>query len=118
VEERGVELLFGLASIPGTDVPALAQPLSCLHHEHVAPENLRPLSRTPVAMDVLRPEQTCRRDAMLAMPAIVKAYLRLGGRVGEGAFLDRDFGCVDVCMVLDTATLSDRARRFYAGDGR
>jgi L-ornithine Nalpha-acyltransferase len=46
----------------------------------------------------------------------VKAYLRLGGKVGEGAFLDRAFGCIDVCMVLDTATLTERVWATYAGD--
>ena len=48
------------------------------------------------------------------MPALVKAYLRLGGKVGEGAFVDLAFACVDVCMVLDTAALPDRARAIYA----
>ena len=41
VLERGIEVLFGVASFHGTDVPALAQPLSYLHHHHLAPEALR-----------------------------------------------------------------------------
>jgi putative hemolysin len=59
-----------------------------------------------------------RRAAMLGTPALVKAYLRLGGKVGDGAFLDGDFRCLDVCMVLDTATLSARARRIYGAESR
>lgn len=113
VEERGAHLLFGLASFPGTDPLALARPLWCLQEDHLAPENMRPRSRAPLDLSLRSGEPPCRRDAMLATPALVKAYLRLGGRVGEGAFLDRDFGCIDVCMVLDTATLSARARRIY-----
>ena len=115
VEERGIELLFGLASFPGTNLSAATMPLACLHHEHLAPEALRPRSLQPVVLDQVRPDRLDRRAGMLATPALVKAYLRLGGKVGKGAFLDHAFGCIDVCMVLDTAHLSERTRAIYAG---
>lgn len=115
VEEREIGLLFGLASFPGTDPEAVAQPLACLHHDRLAPEALRPRSLVPVRMAAVALDRLDRRAAMLTTPALVKAYLRLGGKVGEGAFLDRAFGCIDVCMVVDTATLSERARAIYAG---
>lgn len=118
VMERGIELLFGVASFPGTDPAAVAQPLACLHRDHLAPESLRPRSLVPVTMDPAPSERIDRRAAMLATPALVKAYLRLGGKVGEGAFLDPAFGCIDVCMVLDTAMLPKRTRAIYAGDRR
>ena len=110
VEEREVGLLFGLASFHGTCPQAIAQPLACLHRDHLAPEGLRPQSLRPVPMDRTVRD---RRAAVLAMPALVQAYLRLGARVGEGGCLDPDFGCVDVCMVLDTAQLAARARAIY-----
>lgn len=113
VEERGIGLLFGLASFRGTEPVAVAQPLACLHHDHLAPCGLRPRSLAPVPMDRLRPEEVDRRAAVLALPALVKAYLRLGARVGEGACLDPAFGCLDVCMVLDTSSLPARARAIY-----
>lgn len=115
VEERRIGLIFGLASFPGLDPSAVAQPLACLHHERLSPEPLRPRSLAPVAMDRIPREALERREAVLAMPALVKAYLRLGARVGEGGFADPAFGCIDVCMVLDTAALSARARAIYAG---
>lgn len=115
VEERGIGLVFGLASLPGMDAEAVAQPLACLHHDHLAPEPLRPRSLAPVALDRLPREALDRRAAVLGMPALVKAYLRLGARVGEGGFADPAFGCIDLCMVLDTAALTARARAIYAG---
>ncbi len=110
VEERGVGLLFGLASFHGTDPVAVAQPLACLHHHHRAPEALRPRSLRPVPMDCVAFD---RRAAVVALPALVKAYLRLGARVGEGGCMDPDFGCIDLCMVLETAQLSAQARAIY-----
>jgi putative hemolysin len=53
---------------------------------------------------------------MRAVPALIKAYLRLGGCVGEGAFVDHAFNTIDVCLVMDTARLSARQRALYSGE--
>ena len=103
VAERRIGLVFGLASLPGTNLAALAGPLGLLASDHLAPAALRPVCRDGVAV----PEGALDRvAATVALPALVKGYLRLGGKVGEGAFLDRRFGCVDVCMVLGTGALA------------
>ena len=44
---------------------------------------------------------------------LIKAYLRLGGYVGEGAFVDHAFNTTDVCLILDTARMSDKHREFW-----
>ncbi len=113
---RGIEVLFGVASFHGTDVGALAQPLSFLHHLHLAPEALRvrALSDHFQRMDLLPLDEVDRRAAVAATPALIKAYLRLGGFVGEGAFVDREFNTTDVCLVMDTAQMNVRQREFYA----
>lgn len=115
VLERGIEILFGVASFHGTDAAALAQPLSWLHHHHLAPAALRVRARPPHAtrMDLLPPEALDRRAAMLGTPALIKAYLRLGGFVGEGAWIDHDFNTTDVCLVMDTGRMSEKHRDFY-----
>ena len=56
-----------------------------------------------------------RRQAMVQMPSLIKAYLRLGGCVGEGAFIDHDFNTTDVLLMLDTARLSERQAKIYSG---
>ena len=114
VEARGIEVLFGVASFHGTDVAALAEPLAQLHHAHLAPPDIRPVSREMQRMDLLPAERIDRVRAMLAVPSLIKAYLRLGGFVGEGAFVDHAFNTTDVCLVLDTARMNDRQRAIYA----
>lgn len=106
VAGRSIGLAFGLASLPGTDPDPLAGALSLLMGEHLAPEATRPVSRQSI---VLPPEPFDRQAAALALPPLVRAYLRLGAKVGEGAFVDRRFGCTDVCVVLDASTLTRRA---------
>ncbi|MGR3433402.1 MAG: GNAT family N-acetyltransferase [Shimia sp.] len=116
---RGIEVLFGVASFHGTDPAALAQPLSYLHHTHLAPADLR-VRTQPAAyqpMDLLPPEAIDKRAALAAIPQLIKGYLRIGGFVGDGAFVDRPFNTTDVCLILDTARVSPRARALYAPEG-
>jgi putative hemolysin len=122
VLERGIEVLFGVASFHGTDVAALAAPLSWLHHHHLAPPGMRVAARPPhrQEMNLIPADRLDRRTAMAATPALIKAYLRLGGFVGDGAFIDRAFNTTDVCLVMDTGQMSARHREFYirkAGQG-
>ena len=116
VEDHGVEILFGVASFHGTDPAPLAAPLSLLHHRHPAPYPLRVRAREGgfQRMDLVPEAALDRRLAMLQVPALIKAYLRLGGFVGEGAFIDRAFNTTDICLVMDTARLNARTRAIYA----
>ena len=115
VLDHGVEVLFGVASFHGTDIEALKLPLAWLHHHHLAPEALllRVLPGHFQRMDLLPKDGLDRRAAMLAMPPLIKAYLRLGGFVGEGAFVDRAFNTTDVCLLMDTAAMSEAHKGFY-----
>ncbi|PPB81335.1 putative hemolysin [Albidovulum inexpectatum] len=115
VLRNGVEIMFGVASFHGTDAAALKVPLSWLHHHHLAPPHLRVRALPPHAqpMDLMPAEALDRREAMQAMPALIKAYLRLGGFVGQGAFIDHAFNTTDVCLVMDTAAMSARHKGFY-----
>lgn len=116
VRAHQIDLLFGVASFPGTDTQALAEPLSILHHRFLAPEGIRPNARgeNAVAMDILESEQIDRRQAMVCIPALIKGYLRLGGMVGQGAWIDHAFNTTDVCLVLDTERMNARQRSIYS----
>ena len=115
VLDRGIEVLFGAASFHGTDVAALAQPLAYLHHHHLAPPAMRVRARPAhrQEMALIAPDRLDRKAAMAATPALIKAYLRLGGFVGDGAWIDAEFNTTDVCLVMDTGQMSARHRDFY-----
>lgn len=115
VLDRQIEVLFGAASLPGTDVAALALPLAWLYHNHLAPESLRvrAIGVDAVSMNVLPAGRIDRRSALAALPPLIKAYLRVGGFVGDGAFVDHAFNTTDVCLVMDTRNMSAKHREFY-----
>lgn len=114
VADHEIEILFGVASFHGTDPAPLANSLSMLHHNHLAPEDLRVRSKVFQPMDLVAPDALDRRQAMIDTPALIKAYLRLGGYVGEGAFVDHAFNTTDICLILDTEKMNARHSRLYS----
>ena len=110
-----IELMFGCASLPGTDPKALALPLSVLHYHHLAPPALRPraLDDLYVGMKFLEPDSVDPARALAVLPPLVKGYLRLGGFVGDGAVIDRQFNTTDVCVVVKTDLVADKYYKHY-----
>ena len=110
VRHHRLDAMIGCASFPGTDPHAHALALSFLHHHAAAAEDwrLRALPQLHVPMDMLPADAVSTKAALRALPPLVKGYLRLGARVGEGAVIDRQFGTVDVCMVLQTSDINPR----------
>ncbi len=102
--------LFGCASLPGTHPALLAEQLSYLHHFHAAPSGLR-VSALPggrVDMDLMPVEAINPKRVWRALPALLRGYLRVGAFVGDGAFIDRQFGTTDVFVVLPVANIETR----------
>jgi L-ornithine Nalpha-acyltransferase len=115
VLDRGIEILFGVASFHGTDPVPLDEALGFLHHNHLAPPDLRVRARPPhrLEMDRMKASAIDAAAALRQIPPLIKAYLRLGGFVGDGAYVDAAFNTIDVCVVMDTARMTERYRHFY-----
>jgi putative hemolysin len=117
-----IDVMFGCASLPGTDLDLLAPQLAYLHANHLAPPALRPraLPQRHVAMDQLPTAAIDMKAAVVALPPLIKGYLRLGGFVGDGAVIDAQFNTTDVCIVVKTDLITDKYYRHYertAGGG-
>lgn len=120
IADHRIDILFGVASFHGTDAAALAQPLSFLHHNHLAPSGLRVRAQPAhfQTMDLIAKADVDRLAAARAIPSLIKGYLRLGGYIGEGAFVDHAFNTTDVCLIMDTAQINDRQRGIYTSRDR
>jgi putative hemolysin len=110
-----IALLFGCASLPGTDPDALAIHLSYLYYHHLAPPALRPraLSERYVDMRRFDPSVIDPARVLAMLPPLIKGYLRIGGFVGDGAVIDEQFNTTDVCIVLKTDLVTEKYSRHY-----
>lgn len=110
----GVGLLFGCSSFDGAD-PGLHLPaLALLGRDHLAPGPLLP--RAPETVDLAAlPAPPDRAAALRAMPALLRTYLAMGGRVGRHAVVDRDLDTLHVLTLVETAGVPPaRARALRA----
>ncbi|MEM6945261.1 MAG: GNAT family N-acetyltransferase, partial [Pseudomonadota bacterium] len=81
VDEHAVGILFGVASFHGNQTEPLAHALGYLHHRHLAPADLRvrALDTSFARMDILEASEVDGKEALRQIPALIKAYIRLGG---------------------------------------
>lgn len=115
VASHQIDVMFGVASFHGTDVSELAQSLTLLAEKHLAPSHLRVSAKGPTAVPLVQVpiDQLDRIAAVRQMPALIKAYLRLGGTVGEGAFVDHAFNTTDVCLILERSAMRGLQQTIY-----
>ena len=104
------DLMFGCASLDGTNPKQLALPLSFLHHYAAAPEPWRAtaLPERYVEMNRMSKEAIDPKAALRALPPLIKGYLRLGAYIGDGAVIDYKFGTTDVLIVLPVSAIKQR----------
>lgn len=115
VFHHDITLMFGCASLPGTDADALATPLSYLHYYHLAPSALRPRALNDRYVDMRRLSIGAidRGRALAGLPPLIKGYLRLGGFVGDGAVIDEQFNTTDICILVKTNLVTAKYSRHY-----
>ncbi len=118
VMQHEINILFGVASFHGTDLAPLKPALTYLHHKSLAPEDLRVRSKSYVSLDQMPWETVDQRAALKDIPPLIRAYLRLGGFVGDGAYIDHGFNTVDVCLIMDTARMVRRYKEYYSKERR
>ncbi|WP_099865790.1 GNAT family N-acetyltransferase [Pararhizobium haloflavum] len=117
-QRHGIDAMFGCASFPGTRPEAHALALSFLHH-HAPTKGAWSVSALPELfrkMDLMPSEAVRPREALSAMPPLIKGYLRLGATFGEGAVIDRAFGTTDVVVVLPRSAINPRYVNYYGAD--
>ncbi len=115
-----IDLLFGCASLTGTDPDALATELTYLYGHHLAPPALRPRARPERYVDMRRldPAAIDPRRANQMLPPLIKGYLRIGAFVGDGAVIDQQFNTTDVAIIVKTDMITDKYFRHYERQSR
>lgn len=110
-----IDVLFGCASLPGTDPDALSDELTYLYHNHLAPPALRVRALAERRVEMLRsdPQLIDHRRSLARLPPLIKGYLRLGGYVGDGAVIDAQFNTTDVAVLVKSELLADKYYRHY-----
>lgn len=116
IQQNQVSLCFGCASFIGTDVSLYKQALSYLYYNHLAPPDLRAcaLPEHYQKMDLVPLEKLNTKEAIRQLPPLIKAYLRAGGYIGDGAYIDHQFNSIDVCIIVQRELVTERYSQRYS----
>jgi putative hemolysin len=117
VKHHGIDVMAGCASFRGTIPAAHAEALSFLSQNCTGLDDwaVRAVCSRYASMDLMPAEAINAKTALTAMPPLVKGYLRLGAKFGEGCVVDHDFGTTDVFVVLPVSAISERYITYYGG---
>lgn len=115
VADHEIGLMFGCASLHGTDIEALQDQLSYLYHYHLAKPQLCPraIETRYIDMNIKPKEAIDAKRAFASLPPLIKGYLRLGAVIGDGAVVDHQFNTTDVCIVMPTHQVTDKYVNHY-----
>lgn len=113
--QHGIKTIFGCASLHGVEPDEHRQVLSYLYYHHLAPPAVRPVALSDRYVDMRRlPEAEIDvKEAVAALPPLIKGYLNIGGFVGDGAVIDYQFNTTDVAIVVQTDRLTGRYSEHY-----
>jgi putative hemolysin len=117
VRHHHIDAMIGCASFEGANPLAHAAALSFLAHHASAGEDWSVSARRDmhVPMAMLAKEAVDARKAMNALPPLIKGYLRVGAKFGDGAVVDRKFNTTDVFVIVKVAELDARYLEHFGG---
>lgn len=118
INHYDVDVMIGCAAFSGVAPQAHAEALTYLdHHCRTAPDwHVRAKADRYHSMKLMPTEAVDARRAILSMPPLVKAYLRVGARFGDGCVIDHQFSTVDVYVVMPVAQIGARYVNYYGGE--
>ena len=110
MEHYKIKILFGCASFPGINYKKYKEQLSFLYHYHLAPKSIRPRALLPnkIQLNYCEKKTLNNYEIFKSLPPLLKGYLRLGAYVSDGAFIDKQFNTIDICIVLKSDLLKKK----------
>ncbi|MGQ0527027.1 MAG: GNAT family N-acetyltransferase [Alphaproteobacteria bacterium] len=115
VTKNGIGIMFGCASLPGTNITNIAKPLSYLYHYHLTTPDMpvRAVKGRYINMNIVPKEDIEAKAVFSELPPLIKGYLRVGATIGDGAVVDADFNTTDVCIIVRTERMTRRYRAHF-----
>jgi len=115
MEHYKIKILFGCASFSGTNYTKYIEQLSFLYYYYLAPESIRPKALPPnnIRLKYCKKKDLNTYELFKSLPPLLKGYLRLGACIGDGAYIDKQFNTIDICIVLKANLLKPRYVNFH-----
>lgn len=117
IRAHQIEVLIGCASFPGIFPDEHAEALSYLAYYAGADGEWQVRARRDLyrPMAMISRETLDEQSACDSLSPLIKGYLRLGARFGDGAVVDVKFNTTDVFVVMPVDRMGLRYIHFFGG---
>lgn len=108
VRAHRMDVMFGCASLEGSEAQRHAATLAYLAKHHAPPADWHAAALPKRAARFTAVAEADPKDMLRHLPPLIKGYLRLGCYIGEGAVEDQQFDTTDVLIILPVSRLNPR----------
>ena len=107
--KNNIDVLFGMASFLNDQPETIKTELTYLYQKFLMDENIRvaALDHHKVDMNIASLENVSELSIVKNLPTLVKAYLRLGAKIGDGAVVDKIVKTTDIFIYLPYKNISE-----------
>jgi len=107
IVKKKIDLIFGCASFPSSDFLQFKRQLSYLNYFHKPPKkySTSPLFEYGAKLNYINPKDIDSEQIFRTLPPLIKAYIRVGAWVGQGAVVDKKFDTTDVFIILKSKNI-------------
>ncbi len=101
-----IDVMFGCASFPGTDIDKHRDVLTYLYKNNLAPKELMPVPVTNhVKIADISSHRTDFDNATKGIPTLLRGYLKLGAKTSDTAIIDPVFNTTFICIYVDAKSM-------------
>lgn len=93
--------ITGSASFHGTDKHFYQKQLSYIAHYHAIDESYAITAKEEEQITLLKKEELDPVEIKHSLPPLIRAYLSFGAKMSAQSFTDREFGSIDLFVLLD-----------------
>ena len=114
IKVNEIKVLIGCASFPGINVEEISDELDFLKRKHSLPDEMVIESiQTNLNSSFKFGYNYCEKNVFNNLPPLIKGYLRVGGMVSKGHFIDYQFNTIDICMVILTEKIKEKYKKKF-----
>ena len=109
--DHGLRYIFGTCSLHGTD-PSVHENCTSYLNQHYVSDKYE----VRAVRDAF--EYGTKKDLTMGqagLPGLLKAYLKIGSTVSQNGFIDYDFNCCDVMIIMDRLNMNVRYMKRFLG---
>lgn len=111
IHTNAFDVMYGCASFSGTDYQQHAPTLHHLMANHLSDEELMPtpIVESQIKIRDIQIDKNAMKKATLAVPTLLRGYLKIGAKVSDCVILDPIFNTTFLCIYVDAAAMGEAA---------